>query len=128
MFTIIGAPCRALSSKGKSDFLYTALARPRRLREEYKSDGAARATHRRQDKPALRFASGHLLISGRSLRQWDDAIDQRSLERAPLEDGGEGVEQRSRRDGVALARVDPEQLAFIVEEIDKVEADPAVAR
>jgi hypothetical protein len=69
-----------------------------------------------------------LLISGRSLRQWDDAIDQRSLERAPLEDGGDGVEQRSRRDGVALARVDPEQLAFIVEEIDKVEADPAVAR
>jgi hypothetical protein len=69
---------------------------------------------RHQDEPPLGFASGDLVVGGRSLREGDDTIDHRSLERAFLEEGSERLEQSRGSDRVAMARVNPEQPALVV--------------
>jgi hypothetical protein len=78
----------------------------------------------RQDEAPL-CSSGDLAVSVGSLRERDDVIDHRSLERALLENWSKRLEQRRRGHGVALARVDAEQLALVVIEVETSSARQA---
>jgi hypothetical protein len=71
-------------------------------------------TSDREHEPAWRFGE-------------DAALLHRSLERAFLEDWSERFAQRRGSDRVALTRVDAEQPALVVIEVEKVEADPTMA-
>ena len=81
---------------------------------------------RHQDKPASCFSTGHLLVGRTSVGEWNHPIDHGRLEGAIVEEGCERLEQGRRCGRIALARVDPEQPALMMIEVNKVEADPAV--
>ena len=85
-------------------------------------------TLRHQNKPASCFSTGHLLVGRTSVGERNHPIDHGRPEGTIVEEGCERLEQDRRCGRIALARVDPEQPALMMIEVNKVEADPAVTR
>jgi hypothetical protein len=74
----------------------------------------------------VHLPTGHLLVGGNAIGECENAVDLWCAKCALLEERHERVEEAGRRNGIAGASIDSEQPAFIVIEVDQVEADATV--
>src|SRR5207244_4081833 len=74
------------------------------------------------------LAPVHCLIGFHSIGQGIDPIYCRGPEHALLKEWRQSFEQRARGDGIVGSGVGSKEPAFVVIEIDKIEADTTVAR